>query len=168
LYHVIKNYNNLADVTVFLPGSTDIAEKDEVGKGVISHVEQNEDSYLPIYTDDVYESFKDFKLDSWKATYGKNTELNAESELTPANPRPFGEWFRAHFGDMKVHRYGYFGIFAIHKRHILQHPIEYYQNLIKELEVSSNPEVGHYFERGWGAVFGPLDDPASNITNGPE
>ena len=30
-----------------------------------------------------------------------------------------------------------------------------YDKLIKELEVSSNPEVGHYFERAWAAVFGP-------------
>ena len=31
-------------------------------------------------------------------------------------------------------------------------------NLLKELEVSSNPEVGHYFERAWVAVFGVTDN----------
>lgn len=156
LYHVIKNYDNLADVTVFLPGSVNMSEKMETGKNVISNVEATGDTYFSIQTSDVYDSFKDFKLDSWQATYDKNAELNAESELTPANPRPFGEWFKSHFGDMKVQRYGYFGIFAVSKRHILQHPKEYYEKFMKELEVSSNPEVGHYFERAWGAVFGPI------------
>ena len=166
LYHIIQNYDNLADITVFLPGSIDPSEtdphgkgkeKDEVGKLVISNVEKKGDTYFSIETEDVYQAFKDFELDEWRATYGKNTELNSEFKLTPASPRPFGKWFRAHFGDMKVRKYGYFGIFAVHKKHILQHPKSYYEDLIKELEVSSNPEVGHYFERAWGAVFGPLD-----------
>jgi hypothetical protein len=29
--------------------------------------------------------------------------------------------------------------------------------LIKDLETHSNPEVGHYFERGWAAVFYPME-----------
>jgi hypothetical protein len=43
---------------------------------------------------------------------------------------------------------------AVHKNDILRHPIQYYKDLIKELEFT-NPEVGHYFERSWIAIFKP-------------
>jgi Protein of unknown function (DUF3431) len=157
LYHVIHNYDSLADVTVFLPGSTDMPDKTELSKYVIGKVAETGDTYFPHDTYDVYDTFKDFKLDDWKASYAKNQEINGETELTPSKIRPFGSWYRAHFGDLKTTKYTYLGIFAVHKRHILQHPKSYYMDLIKELEVSSNPEVGHYFERAWGAVFGPIE-----------
>ena len=46
--------------------------------------------------------------------------------------------------------------FAIHKLDIIKHPISRYQNLLAGVERHSNPEVGHYFERSWCAVFHPL------------
>ena len=156
LYHIVKNYDNLADVTVFLPGSTNMRTKYNSGKTAITEVEKTHDTFFHFRSNDIYNEFKDFQLDAWTASFGDNSKLNAESQLTPAKIRPFGKWFRAHFGDMRVTQISWYGIFAVHKRHILQHPVEYYQQLIQELEVSSNPEVGHYFERAWGAVFGPL------------
>ena len=39
--------------------------------------------------------------------------------------------------------------------HIQQHPVEYYKRLRAMLENHSNPEVGHYIERAWGAIFWP-------------
>ena len=34
--------------------------------------------------------------------------------------------------------------------------VHYYMDLIKDLDKSSNPEAGHYFERAWEAVFYPM------------
>jgi hypothetical protein len=51
----------------------------------------------------------------------------------------------------------YFGVFAVSKKHILNHPQTYYQKLLAEFPKHSNPEVGHYFERAWLAVFHPVD-----------
>lgn len=157
LYHVIENYNNLADITVFLPGSCDIEFKDQIAKKTISECENTNNSFFLRETDNIYEMFKDFKLDEWIATHQSNKNINDESKLTLSKLRPYGKWYKHHFGEKVATKYVFGGIFAVHKRHILQHPVEYYQELIKELEVSSNPEVGHYFERAWGAVFGPID-----------
>jgi hypothetical protein len=52
----------------------------------------------------------------------------------------------------------YSGIFGIGKKHIIQHPKAYYEKLIQELNTHSNPEVGHYFERSWAAIFHPNAD----------
>ena len=48
------------------------------------------------------------------------------------------------------------GVFSIDKRDIIQHPIERYLNLRNVVRIHSNPEVGHYIERSWGAIFYPL------------
>ena len=60
------------------------------------------------------------------------------------------------FGDLKINCLIYYGIFSIDKNDILQHPVTRYEVLIKDLSDHSNPEVGHYFERSWCAVFHPL------------
>jgi hypothetical protein len=50
------------------------------------------------------------------------------------------------------------GIFAISKKDILQHPISYYETLIKDVDECSNPESGHFFERSWYALFYPYEN----------
>jgi hypothetical protein len=50
----------------------------------------------------------------------------------------------------------YWGVFSIDKRDIIQHPITRYIALINQVNTSSNPEVGHYLERSWCAIFYPM------------
>ena len=156
MYHVINKYDNLSDITIFLPGSVDSNYKKSAATNVINNIGNTNNTYFSYYSQNIYMEFKDFQLDEWSASYGKNKSINDELKLTPSTIRPFGKWYKHHFGDMIVNHYQYGGIFAVHKNHILQHPKEYYENMIKELEVSSNPEVGHYYERAWAAVFGPI------------
>ena len=103
---------------------------------------------------DVY----DFKMDEWKATNEKNKELNPEQKLDPSPIRPFGKWYEENFGDVHTKVVCYFGIFAVAKHHITQHPKERYEKLISYLDTHSNPEAGHYMERSWGALFYPYPD----------
>lgn len=49
----------------------------------------------------------------------------------------------------------YQSIFAVHRRHIQQHPVAYYEPLLNDLGIHRNPEVGHYVERAWAAIFWP-------------
>ena len=46
----------------------------------------------------------------------------------------------------------------VSRNDIRQHPKKYYQNFLDELSKSPNPEVGHYVERSWCAIFYPLND----------
>ena len=158
LYHIIKNYNKLAPVTIFLPASSTDAHKMNITLGVIRKVLKTKTTVLRgdngTYPDDLY----DYTLDRWTSSNDKNKLLNPESKLEPSPIRPYGKWFEKNFGDLKVHVFCYYGIFAVAREHIVQHPISRYQNLIKYLETSSNPECGHYMERAWGAVFYPYPD----------
>jgi hypothetical protein len=157
LYHIINNYNDLADIVVFLPGSLDMSNKIDTAERLINNITNlNKAVFLGTYSDDVKEEFYDFKLDEWQASYGLNADINNETKLLKSPTRPFGKWFQKNFGDIKVNYHCYFGIFSIDRRDIIQNPIPYYQFLIKDLETHSNPEAGHYFERSWAAVFHPL------------
>ena len=159
MYHVIRNYDRLADVTVFLPGSADMDFKYNKSKKLISAVEKHGDTvFIGPGHDDLKRDLYDFKLDEWTTSHGKNKVANSESALELASVRPFGKWFESRFGDIKIKHVSYAGILAISKRDIQQHPVSRYEKLIKELENSSNPEVGHYIERSWCAIFHPLDD----------
>ena len=71
--------------------------------------------------------------------------------------RPFGKWYKYNFDNIIVNFVCYWGIFSLDKRDIIQHPINRYINLINQLNSSSNPEVGHYIERSWAAIFHPMN-----------
>ena len=47
---------------------------------------------------------------------------------------------------------------AVERGHVWQHPVERYVGLLRELSVHPNPEVGHYVQRAWGAIFAPFGD----------
>ena len=95
-------------------------------------------------------------LDAWIATNPKNKAINPESELQQCAIRPFGKWFEKNFDtNIKIDVSVWCGIFAVSKQHIIQHPIEHYEKLIKYVDSHSNPEAGHYMERAWGAIFYP-------------
>ena len=99
----------------------------------------------------------DFTLDEWMASDIQNRGLNPESKLELSEIRPFGKWYEYYFNDIIVHCMTYWSIFSVDNKDILQHSKEYYENLIKQLSNTSNPEVGHYFERAWCAVFYPMN-----------
>lgn len=159
LYHIIENYDKLCDNTVFLPGSANMKYKINKAKKQVREVEKHDNTVFigtqyPMSVDHI---MHDFALDNWKASNNANIQKNSESKLKPANVRPFGKWYKDKFKH-KTHYVSFFGILGINKKHIQQHPKNYYQTLIKELDTHSNPEVGHYFERSWNAIFYPMKD----------
>ena len=158
LYHIINNYDNLSDITIFLPGSCEMDYKKVKAKRLINVIEEKEAAVF-LYDEislNIKTRFYDFSLNDWETSNSINKEINKESKLTLSEFRPFGKWFAHYFEDIVVKHNTYFGIFSVAKEDILQKPKEYYENLIKQLSKSSNPEVGHYFERAWAAVFHPM------------
>ncbi len=157
LYHIINNYDNLAKINIFLPGSLDMTEKNYRSKYLMKLIKKNKRAYfIGYYTDNLKEKFNNFYLDEWQASNLKNNKINPETILLKSNIRPFGKWFTNKFGDIIVNYHCFLGIFSIDKRDIIQHPKSYYEHLIKDLNTHSNPETGHYYERSWAAVFHPL------------
>ncbi len=157
LYHIIHNYDNLHDIIVFLPGSTNVDYRLNRCKHLILHIEeQNKAIFLCTKTNmnDLY----NFSLDHWQSTSPENSLINPENKLKESSIRPFGKWFNAMFGNININYISWNGLFSVSKLDILQHSKAYYERLILEVSDSSNPEAGHYFERSWEAVFFPMNN----------
>ncbi len=158
LHHIVENYDNLQDLTIFLPGSCQIDHKIDRLNRMIKAINNNFKTTFPIdYKNDIKTYFYNFKIDEYSSTDKNNFNKNPEKNLTPSSPRPFGKWYEKNF-DKNVNYGLHAGIFSVSKSHIYQYSKSYYENLKHQLEVSSNPEVGHYFERAWVAVFGVIDN----------
>lgn len=159
LYHIIKNYNNLSNIVVFFPGSLDMYYKKEKAAKLLNLIIKNNFTkayFIGDYQNNLYNTFKKFKLDDWKTTNEKNVIINSESSLQKCRLRPYGVWYRYFFGKTNAHWLTMWGIFSVDKRDILQHKISRYILLIQTVNKHSNPEAGHYIERSWGAIFYPL------------
>lgn len=159
LYHVVNNYDNLADIIIFFPGSLNAEYKKQKAVKILNYVISsgyNNAFFLGNYQNDIFETFKDFKLDDWKTSDEKNYKLNSESQLQLCRLRPYGKWYRYFFGNIKAKWNTYLGIFSIDKKDIVQHPRQRYELLVNTLSSHSNPEAGHYIERSWGAIFYPM------------
>jgi hypothetical protein len=158
LYHVVENYNNLAVITVFFPGSIDCMEsKKNNAIRILENIKKYKTAiFLGTNCGNVKNEFNTFTLDNWNCSDSANRELHPDSTLTPAIIRPFGNWFKYHFGNICVKYYCIYGILSIHKFDIIQHPLIRYQKLLSAADKSSNPEVCHYIERSWAAIYHPL------------
>lgn len=157
LYHIVNNFNNLSEINVFFPGSINNAYKKENAKKILHNILHYKSAiFLGTYSNNIKGQFENFTLDNWCCTDDANRSLNNESKLSPALLRPYGKWFNYHFGNIKVNYWCIHGIFSINKYDILKHNINRYKKLLFGLQNHSNPEVGHYIERSWAAIFHPL------------
>jgi hypothetical protein len=157
LYHIVNNFENLAMINVFLPGSLNNEYKKSNAKKILYNILKYKTAiFLGTYSNDIKSQFRNFTLDSWVCTDPSNKELNSENKLLPAVLRPFGKWFHYHFGNIKVNYWCIHGVFSIQKFDIIKHKKERYIQLLNAVGTHSNPEVGHYIERSWGAIFHPF------------
>lgn len=98
-----------------------------------------------------------FTIERHEATSKHNQAINDNFDLTLSSIRPFGKWFETKFGIKQPEYVSYAGIVSVSKKDVLQHPKSYYQDLLQELSMSVNPEVGHYIERSWHTIFSMKD-----------
>lgn len=159
LYHIINNYDNLSEYIIFLPGSNDINYKYIKSINLINHIEYYNElvNIGTIVPSGIKDKFYNFKVDTYKTTHKNNFILNKEYKIDKSEIRPFGKWYEHHFGDTENNFHTWWGIFALTRDIIHQHPKEYYQELLNEFGTLSNPEVGHYIERAWFAIFNPVN-----------
>jgi hypothetical protein len=162
LHHIISNYNNLANITVFLPGSTDNWGKEPKARRLLAEVEKHQDSvFIGVHYDNIGKDLFYFHLDDYSGTDIRN---DVNQKMTPANIRPFGIWYLDRFQKLITQKLCHQGIVSISRRDVLRQPISYYQSFLDELSVCSNPEVGHYIERSWQAIFYRAANPLSLTT----
>jgi hypothetical protein len=157
LYHIVNNYSNLAMINVFFPGSLNNELKKEKAKNILYTILYYKTAiFLGNKYKNIQKQFETFTLDNWRCTDLENKKLNNETKLLPAIIRPYGKWFKYHFGNIVVKDVCFQGIFSMHKLDIIKHKIDRYKKLLSGVSLHSNPEVGHYIERSWAAIFHPL------------
>ena len=83
-----------------------------------------------------------------------------------ASPRPFGKWYKQNFNDLPIYHVSLAGVMAVSRELIKQHDKEYYERFLKQLEEHENPEVGHYIERSWIALFDPVPPESMYVDGG--
>ena len=157
MHHIVANYATLQGVLIFFPGSIDIYFKKEKASLIQRYVLAKRRALMVGNArGNMRAKYNDFTLDQWQCIHPLNARANPESALTPCTIRPFGKWYDAHFGAAPADFLSLHGIFSVAARDVKQHPVARYMALLRELSVSSNPEVGHYMERAWAGVFSPL------------
>jgi hypothetical protein len=170
LYHIINNYNNLADVTIFLPGSCNSPLKwNQTIKTINDTIKTRNSVFYASYVNDIRKKYADFQLDNWKASDPSNALENPEENLEKSKERPFINWYDKNFSkDIKIENSVFYGIFSVSKKHIHNRSLQSYKKLIKYLDYHSNPEAGHYFERSWLAIFHPIEKSCIKSVNNQE
>ena len=160
LYHIIKNYESLADITVFLTGSAGhIPSKKNTAINILNNIIQSNYTnayFIGIHYNSVKYHHADFKLDSYSCAYSANFNKTGRSDLLPCNIRPYYRWYNYFFGNIHAHWCVYGGVFSIDRRDIIQHPKSNYIRILQPVQTHFNPEAGHYIERSWGVIFYPL------------
>jgi hypothetical protein len=170
LYHIVHNFDNLNNILVFFPGSLEINGKKSKAIDMLERIKKNNCEkaiFIGDYSRNILREFGSFTLDSWTTSFLQNYEKNNESALYPTNIRPFGKWYLHNFGNININYYTLQGIFSVDKKDILQHPKYRYEKLLQQVEIHSNPEVGHYIERSWGTIFYPMKNTRVAINNIP-
>ena len=160
LYHVIHNYNHLADYTYFTLASVDPTEfKRQNFNHVIAGLKEiaaglDTDT---IVCRSIANERAGFRIGGWEGA----TEANGKATgFTNADVYPFGTWYKTFVNDTAHEVNGPFdhpcftGMMIVPRSSIVNKPLQYYKRLIATIEGKVNPEEGHFFERAWGGIFG--------------
>jgi hypothetical protein len=164
LHHIITNYDNLADINIFLPGSIDtthtVYKKKLIASTLITYINKYRNAVFltfdNIKDNDITKEFEGFQVNAYSSTTPENKKINNEYYIRKSRVRPYEKWFQSNFGNIKVPYVIHFGIFSINKHDILKNPKSYYENFLLLVTDHSNPEDGHFFEKSWAAVFNPI------------
>lgn len=186
LYHIIKNYDNLSEYTIFSQGNpldhiigtsyTDITysknETEHIQNNLCDVFMKNFSTFFGNFNINVFCIIFGFDVDkesgeinyhgTWKKNYDNGTIR--KSQLT------FLEWWekvmnqgeqcsrKINFEDKYQQRYISGAIFSLKRELIHKHPKTYYEKLIKYVDDHINPEESLYFERAWLNIFCTEDE----------
>jgi hypothetical protein len=155
LYHIITEYNNLADITIFLPGSCTCRHKKKHTIETVNKTIKTQNSVF--YVLDIEPSVSEFTLDKYTLADPKNRSLNNDNNMVKCDPRPFGIWYDKLFHGIKLEYWSRWTIFSVSRKDILNRSKESYEELIQYVNKNKNEECAHYFERAFLSVFYPID-----------
>lgn len=144
LYHIVNNYDNLKDRTIFIQGC------------INDHKILDFEEYFKDGNDFIAKT-SELKMDKLRTMiehYGKwSIDAMKKCDYTPY------DWIEKVIGiDMNEIQNNESKViwganFSISKEMILRKPKKFYENLLRFLDNNINPEEGHYMERSWYILF---------------
>jgi hypothetical protein len=157
LHHIYTHYDNLPDVTVFIPASGYLGYKKKRIDFTLDKTFETGDSVVTGYyrPNGVRDTIYDFVIDK-HVTAEKNNRNNVNYHQAPANIRPFGAWYEHHFPGINSPYESSVGVFAASRKHIHQRPKDFYKMLLDQVSESKYHEASHFIERSWPAIFHPF------------
>jgi hypothetical protein len=158
IHHFARRRQVLAPVTICTTGSSHLAHKWQKLNCVCKGVLHSGDTCLCGTRGDFTKSLYNFQLEAHQAADPKNAAASGK-ELHPSPIRPFGRWLEAVLGHgTPVNAVSLYGVFAVARHHVHRRPLHTYEYILAMLGTHENPEAGHYMERAWEPLFGPLPD----------
>ena len=145
LYHIITNYDNLADKTIFFQGK------------INDHKILDIEDYFGI--DSIIGKFDNIEINKLKKKidhYGKYEKFVKDGTMKVCNYTPY-EWLVNIIGinldNINSSKVIWGANFSLSKDIILSKPKIFYQNILRYINYHKNPEEGHYLERSWYLIF---------------
>ena len=155
LWHVVHNYDTLADITLFLPASV---MKKQFKKAQYDRLME----FLATKRESVIvgakkakaniNAEKGFTINSHVLSDVNNRAKNPNARLNKSSLRPLGKWFEHFFPGEELKCIAHNGIVAATRDDIRKRSKEFYESLLKN-HSSKNPETVHYSERTWATIF---------------
>jgi len=146
LHYIIDNYDSLPDVVIFTQGN--ISDHRKTGY-----------NHLEIMREEALQYGKSGCAYYKNIFFAIEPDFNLKMDVVPQNYGQyrctFDFWFQSIFKiPFPEEFYIYWhGIFAVRKDLILKRPLQFYKELIKEVNYHVNPTEGHFFERSWFYIF---------------
>ena len=170
LHHIVHNYHNLADVTLFSQGRLDDSVDHFAGLAPLLDTIAKRHEDVMMFRHPAF--FKDWDgikhVHKW--AHEKETGVMRTADRTP------GEFWTWMFEGAKPPQYiavVWAATVAVRREAILRRPKAFYERLLNHFEQinHANPEEGHYLERFWLSIFnaqiGPQAAPASGVEAAP-
>ena len=154
VYHILENWDTLADVTIFLPASILMCKRKG---GYLSSIRKKLETFKEKYNGYYSPRFHkvsnfNYSIDDYQAE--GNCNRNSNKFIKSEYP-DFNTWKNAIIDTRPVKYIGMRGMFVVCKENIKNVDKKIYENLLESLSVGDNIENGHFAERIWAHLFIP-------------
>jgi hypothetical protein len=166
LYHIVYNYDKLYNCILFLPGSawSQPYKRYQMLEIINILINNPQSTVCGISTNSFIEQQQNITVDNYLFTNKNNRKHSTTTKTTPAEIRPYGNWFKKRFNNETIKSISFNGVFAALNKDIIKRNINFYIELLNEVSYK-DPEVAHYIERSWSNIVSiPYEDTHTGLT----
>ena len=153
VYHILKNWDNLEETLISLPGSILMCyAKGSYLTGINKRIEIYKERYRGFYSPrfSKVSSHFNYSIDNYQAEGHCNRNNNP---FIKSEYPDFQTWKKALIDERPMRYVGMRGMFIVHRDNIKHVKKKIYENLLESLSVGDNIENGHFAERIWAHIF---------------